>query len=159
MTSPTVELLQAGPASIDILRDLLVQFRNEEGARSGSLAGVYKPAKLTEEIRQRLSSVDYNYRLLVANREVVGFTGFRRISGPIGEFTAVFILPSHRRKGLGRQAVLKTVIQMVAAGITDIRLEVHKDNEVSKKLLRDLGASLSPVSTSYKVLLPGYLEG
>jgi GNAT superfamily N-acetyltransferase len=80
-------------------------------------------------------------RLLLAERDggIAGCVSLRRISGTLCEMKRLYVRPSARHAGLGRQMVECLIAEAKEAGYQEMRLDVLEEFKQARKLYAELG--------------------
>ncbi|RLE50540.1 MAG: ribosomal-protein-alanine N-acetyltransferase [Candidatus Methanomethylicota archaeon] len=73
------------------------------------------------------------------NNEVVGYIIAMLKWGSLGHIISLAVHPHHRRKGIGKLLLNKTLNLLKGLGALTCRLEVREDNEPAISLYRSLG--------------------
>jgi ribosomal protein S18 acetylase RimI-like enzyme len=152
----TAEILATSPADLNIIRRLFREYEAEIGVdlcfqgfeqELAELPGAYSPPR---------------GRLLVANSdgEAIGCVGLRplKMDVTICEMKRLYVRPSHRGTGLGRQLVQRIVTEAREAGYSVMRLDTLRTMTAAQDLYRRMG--FRDIPAYYPNPLPGvvYLE-
>lgn len=77
--------------------------------------------------------------LLFDHEEPVGCIAVRKLEGEMGEIKRMYIRPSHRRAGYGKELVDKVLEVAFGLGYKTVRLDTLPDMEVAQRIYRDAG--------------------
>jgi len=152
----TMEIVESGPADLEAIRGLFREYEADIGVdlcfqgfekELAELPGAYAPPL---------------GRLLIAKAGdvAIGCVGLRPLKsdGTICEMKRLYVRPSHRSTGLGRQLVERIVIEARAAGYVAMRLDTLQTMTAAQDLYRRMG--FRDIPAYYPNPLPGvvYLE-
>ena len=68
---------------------------------------------------------------------------------PFGHVKDLAVRPDHRRQGVGALLLQNAVDRLVAAGVSDVRLEVRRGNEAARALYERFGFSYHRTAPRY----------
>jgi ribosomal-protein-alanine N-acetyltransferase len=123
----------------------MISFRKMVPEDADAVAEVEKQCFATPWSRESFwrdaSSSDTYYLLAVdeeADNKVIGYVGCWILAYE-GSITNVAIAPDYRRRGIGRQMLLKLIEEVKARGVTAMTLEARVSNTPAIKLYEGLG--------------------
>jgi putative acetyltransferase len=79
------------------------------------------------------------YLLAYDGPEAVGFVGLRWMAAGVGEVKRVYVVPSHRRRGLARSLMAAVVEEARHRGYTTLRLDTLASRTAAVALYESLG--------------------
>lgn len=127
----------AGPADLELLAAMNAGLIRDEG-----YAGGLGEAALKSRMAGWLESGAWRVDLFEAAGEVVGYAAFRRERhdhyGEVLSVRQFYIRPEHRRRGLGRRALLRLLRRRGRPGMP-VHLEVLEGNAAGRAFWQALG--------------------
>lgn len=149
-----IEAVEPSPAPAEFL---LRPARPEDApdlARMDELCFGNPAAETMKQLERELVDGDREFLVALQGAEKVGKV---RISKGEGEvfITAFCVLPEHRRRGLGRAILTRTVAQLVAGHRQPISLEVATDNAHALSLYERCGFQTSTAYDYYRLPVDG----
>lgn len=109
-------------------------------------------ARNIDDIRRFLERTESPETVLVAegaSNNVIGFACVQTLRSfcyptPSAEITELYVMPEHRRQGVGAALVREAIRQARQDGVSEILLHTNKANEAAKRLFTQVGMLIAP---------------